>query len=228
MKHRSLYSCVFVLAVMAVGLPSHVFADLISVTTIPDEGIALGPGNTLLTIHHGANGIESGCISQNGSFTPCLNTATTQVPGGDNVGLNQVLTMSTDLGFAAVVTPKEPGDNFTGSLTDLYLTFSGSNGSYTAEYLGQDVLLSPGSAFFTLSDADLVAVQSLGSSVTVSGGLSVEGQHRGPETLHVVQFQGPQGSAENAVAATVPEPSTALLLGSGMILIAVRKKLRNY
>ena len=124
--------CRLALAVLTfvVGISSNAFADLIFDTNILVEGSGLGNVSTLVTVLDdntpapGRNGIESGCISQDGSFSPCLGG----IIGGDNQAQNHVLSFSNNTSFAAVVNLAEPGGDKSATLTDLYLTFRGSGG----------------------------------------------------------------------------------------------------
>ena len=205
-------------------------ADLVFVTDIQISGTGLGAVNTLVTVHDpggpgNQNDTESGCINQDGSFSPCL-TATggaTGVEGGDNTAINEVRTFDTNDSFAAVVNIAETGQDLTVTLTALYLTFCSTTSPascYTAEYLGPDKQLTQGgsegtglgnSGFtFALTAAEFASVVALpGDLVAVSGGLQfLNGStNDGNDTLHVIEVTGPT---------VVPEPATLFLLGSGL------------
>ena len=118
------------------------------------------------------------------------------------------------------MTTKDAAHNLAGTLTDLYLTFTTPNRTYTAEYLGPDISLLSGAALFTLSASDWTMIQSLGPIVTVSGGLSIAGPTAGPEALYVMHL--PEASdigISPADLVAVPEPGTFLLIGSGLVAL---------
>src|SRR5262245_45037138 len=105
---------------------------MITATNIAVAASDLTAANTLITVHVGGpnDAVESACINQQGTFTSCLNNATTHVAGGDNIGQNHLLTFSSTDNFAVVVDAKGSAQSI-GSLTDLYLTFHGDNGTFT-------------------------------------------------------------------------------------------------
>jgi hypothetical protein len=220
------------IAALLLLLPaSNAFADLVYDAGIAVSGTGLGAVNTLVTVHDpggpgNQNGTESGCINPDGSYSPCLGG----VEGGDNTATNQILTFGTNNNFAAVVNISETGQDLSVDLTGLYLTFTGDNGTYTAFYTGGPITLTSGtgtglgqSGFaFRLTDDQYASVVALGGTVTVAGGVQFGNgtTNDGNDTVHVIQFEG-------SSQVPVPEPTTLLLLGSGLAVIAVvvrRKK----
>src|SRR6185503_8097647 len=189
-----------------------------------------GPGNQ--------NNTESGCINQNGLFSPCLGT----VEGGDNTAINNVLTFNTNNNFAAVVNISETGQDVSVTLTDLYLRFCDATDAtdcHNAFYNGADLTVTQGtgtglggSGFtFFLSDVEYALVQALGPTVTVSGGVQfLNGStNDGNDTVHVIQFvpnpgPGPTNEGPGPGQQIIPEPSTLILLGSGLLLVRRAKR----
>jgi hypothetical protein len=213
-------------------------ADLVFDTTITVFGTGLGAVNTLVTVHDpggpgNQNGVESGCINQNGTFTPCL----FGIQGGDNTAINNVLTFNTLNNFAAVVNISETGQDLTVLLTDLYLTFCSTTtpaSCHQAQYLGPDLSLTSGtgtglggSGFtFALTPAQFAIVQGLpGDSVTVSGGVQfgLDSTNDGNDTVHVIQFAPSSGPGPSQ---QIPEPSSLVLFLSGFLVAARALKRR--
>ncbi|TMA95415.1 MAG: PEP-CTERM sorting domain-containing protein [Deltaproteobacteria bacterium] len=221
----SIFPMVGILGLFSAGTA---FADLIFSTEITVFGTGLGAVNTLVTVHDPGgpgnnNGTESGCINQNGSFTPCLG-----IEGGDNTAINNVLTFNTANNFAAVVNISETGQDLTATVTDLYLTFCSTTNPaqcHTASYLGPDLSITQGtgtglggSGFtFLLTDAEFAIVQGFaGDNVTVSGGVQFANgsTNDGNDTVHVIQFTP---NSNPGPGQEIPEPSTLVLLGSGLV-----------
>ena len=97
--------------IMTLGLASSAHASLIFDTDIDITGTGLGAVNTIVTVHDpggpgNQNGIEGGCVLQNGSTAgPCLG----EVTENDNTAQNNTFTFDTTLNFVAVVNISETG-----------------------------------------------------------------------------------------------------------------------
>jgi hypothetical protein len=212
-------------ALLTLGLASNARADLVFTTSLEVSGSGLGAVNTIVTVHDsgggapGTNGTEGGCINQDGTETPCLDGVTEH----DNLAQNHVVTMANTTNFAAVVNLSETGNDKTVTLTNLYLTFCGIGGCYTATYKGGPIDLTQGSTegtglggsgfTFELDPAQFLLVQALGPTVTVSGGVQFAhgSTNDGNETLYLVAVAGATPGP-----APVPEPASLTLFGLGL------------
>ena len=136
--------------IMTLGLASSAHASLIFDTDIDITGTGLGAVNTIVTVHDpggpgNQNGIEGGCVLQNGSTAgPCLG----EVTENDNTAQNNTFTFDTTLTFVAVVNISETGNDPEpqATLTGLYLQFCSTTDPtqcHLAEWTGADKLLAP-------------------------------------------------------------------------------------
>lgn len=225
------------IALLLLGASGSANASLILDNELNVLGTGLGAVNTLVTVHDpggpgNQNGIESGCINQNGSFSPCLDG----VQGGDNTALNQVLSLANNTSFGAVVNIAETGQDAAATLTNLYLTFHGANGTYTATYDGGPVNLVEGNGTgtggagfpFLLDSLEYAIVQGLGPNVTISGGVQFAygTTNDGSETVYVIQTD------TVLPPSSIPEPGTlgllavALAAAAGVLRLGGRRRPR--
>jgi hypothetical protein len=215
-------------------------ADLVFISPVTIGGTGLGAVNTVLTIQsQGNNTTEQGCVGLSGgadvignfSNSGCTAAANTDVKTGASQTQTRTLLeagVTTGSNFAILFNPSEPGGDGI-SLDGLVATFYSNTGTIlmTAVYTGTNPLNFPttdtgtgNTGFeFTLNATEAAALQAL---ITANG----------VGNIHV----GLAGSAGNPLAATggnetffvfnsglastVPEPSTTVLMATGLLGLA--------
>lgn len=231
---------------VALGLSVHAQAGLILVDNIDLNGTGLGAVLTLVTAQ-GGNGaaVESGCVAWDGSTDVVGTLACTsgfEGTGGDEkTGASQTLTrelseltdISTIADIALIFNLNETGQDKTVTLEDLYFTVFDGNGAevFSAFLVATEIALDQddegtgtgGSGFtFILDDAQRLLAA---TAETTAGGLQTDWRvgagflasdfNSGGETVFLFRVPG-----DTPPPGEVPEPSTMLLFGAGLLAAA--------
>ena len=228
-------------------------AALVNVTDDPElTGTGLGAVLTIVTAHEtgpNGDGLESGCVSWNGSADVLADcTSGFEGAGGDeSTGASQTLTrelseivgLTTIADIALVVNIDEPGNDGNLDLRDLYFTIYSADGEdeiFSAFLDEASINLMNGSGtgvgqsgfLFILDDDqrdDAMTNETIAGGFDetwrIGGGFLAENFAGGPETLFVTKVPGDEVSE-------VPEPSSMILIGGGLLGLAFfRRKLTS-
>jgi hypothetical protein len=234
---------VFSAVAMAIAAGSHAEAGLMLLSQTPYSGSGLGAVNTILTLTSPGNlSGEAGCVAFGGVVGTLGCFGDVSVGGNELTGASQTqtrtiaqsgATMASN--FAIVLNAQEPGGALNSIiLEDLSVRFYSPTGTilYTATLNQATVPLNntftgTGNAgfVFVLDETQAAAAQAIGAFANQSNviGLSarLSSATGGPETF----FVGNLGTGGGGVGAEIPEPTTYLTLGVGLMALGFSRKL---
>jgi hypothetical protein len=228
-----------------VGLPyPSAEATLISDGVVNLTGTGLGAVNTVLTIQSpGSSTTEQGCVGRLAGCPGGTLNATPSDPGrviGGTLGGNEMTgdsqtktILGSTLGITSpgdlrlVFNPQEPGSATQQNITlnDLRLTIYNADGSvqFTSGALPSAVNFADATGgvgqagfVFRLDAAQAAAAGIISATDRIGLSALVTNAQGGPETFFLTSASG-----------VIPEPATLLLLGSGLIGLAVLRAVRR-
>ena len=224
------------------------FASLIPINLVPTTGNGIGAVTTLLTFQN--TGIESGCVGYAGGVT----VTGPSVCLGGVVGPTHETTGSGNNTFTATALNIVPfGPGATNTFANLILLFNGNEGGgaaagitieklslnllngLTGTTLGSFTITAPyfATALPGVGNAPGVGFQLdaaqafqanqlllLNPSLRIGASATASGANAGFETVSISRISSVQGDPTSAI----PEPSTFLMIGAGLIGVAFLKK----
>lgn len=185
-------------------------------------GGGLGNVLTVLTLQNpGGASTETGCVGPAG-FTNCGFANDRVQQGQSQLQPLTSLTGVTGNNFRLFLNVSEPGNDNTIVVNDLVVTLYGTgNNTFSASFTGPQTLTNtlPGTGsygyLFSLSPTSAAAFDAFvaaNTNVRVGAGASFSDVAGGLESISIGTISGNGGGGPNEV----PEPSTYLLLGSGL------------
>jgi hypothetical protein len=229
-----------VFAALAFGAANTAHASLVLLNQSPFSGAGLGAMNTILTVTSPGNSTtESGCVAFGNTVGPAACLAGVASGGNEMTGTSQTQTRTiaqagatSAANFAIVLNAVEPGGNSI-TVDNLAVRFYSTAGAtlYTASLAAPvtlaNTLTGIGNAgfVFVLDPGQAAAAQAAGAFTNTANiiGLfaSLSAATGGPETF----FVGNLGTnVVGGVGSPIPEPTTYLTLGAGLIAIGTLRK----
>ena len=244
MKFSGILSTAALAALTATSAFGVTVGSLVFDDQFSNQGAGFGTVVAVTTAHQtSGTGLEESCVGWNGSADIYSCIAGSGITGGDHstTGAPQnatrtMLFLLDELGIDSiseiglVVNPSQTGANPSITLLDLYIGIFDTDGTilYRFDYGGPLVLDADnlgigGEGFgFRLSDADQALYNNIfANGYRVGAGVSFENCDEGPDTVNLARYASEDGPPE------VPEPSSMLLMGGGLLGLAYWRKRKN-
>jgi hypothetical protein len=223
----------FVLASALVLLPFTAQAQLTVLGQSAASGGGLGAAATVLTLTSpNSSTVETGCIAPDGTST-CGFPSSNVLTGASQSQVQPLSAFSglTGSNFRLFLNAAEPGNDNTITVNNLVVRLYSSTGTqvFTSTALPAPITLTNTLTgignfgfLFGLTGADIAAFQAAltaNPGGSLGAGANISNASGGPETISVGVGPG--------ITSTVPEPSTYLLMASGLVGLLVMQRRRR-